>query len=165
MLLFSALLALASAARAHADDGPRRAHTIYGEVLGKGGLWGVGYDYRPGLAPIDRFGVGVAASYNLLDGQRVLTLSPYLSFVVLERGRHAWFVQAGPHIVRVDTPSPVPEWDGTSSSGVGAQLTSGWEMHGDAGSGHTWIVRAFAVGTLGRGRFAPWAGADFGWSF
>lgn len=106
-----------------AAAGRPRAHALYLELLGKGGLWGVGWDVRLGA----RLGVGAAASFYVLDGQRVLSLSPYLAAVPFGGRRHRWFVHAGPQLVRVSTPSPVPEWPGTSTTGVGAEVSSGYE--------------------------------------
>jgi hypothetical protein len=144
---------------ARAEEAPaaptRRPHAVYAELFGKGGLWGLGYDYRFG-----RFGAGAALSVTVLDSQRVFSLSPYASFALATRGPHEWFVHAGPQLVRVETPSPVPEWDGTSSTGVGAQLSSGWEYRPAP-----WLLRTYMMVTAGKGGVAPWLGVDLGWSF
>jgi len=150
------LLILALAASLATTSRPawgERPHTVYAELFGKGGLWGLGYDYRYG-----RYGVGGAVSAYVLDAQRVLSLSPYVTFSIAEHGRHGWFVQAGPQLVRLETPSPVPEWDGTSSTGIGAQLSSGWEYRGER-----WLVRSYLMAAVGQGGVAPWLGVDLGW--
>ena len=136
----------------------RPSHLVYASLLGKGGLWALGYEYRFAGVPL---AVGGAASASQLDGQRVLSFSPYVSYTVLERGRHAWFVDGGPQLVHVATPSPVPEWSGTSSTGVGAQVSSGWAHRTDRG----WLVRTYALVVAGKGGVAPWLGVDLGWSF
>jgi len=146
---------------AHADPGltlqrpaPRR-HAAYLELLGKGGLWGIGYDFQ-----YSRWlGGGVAGSFYVLDGQRVSSLSPYLAIEPLGSGHHRWFVHAGPQLYRVATPSPVPEWSGTSSTGLGAALSTGYEYRNHL------LVRVFAMGVAGKHGVAPWLGASLGWSW
>ncbi len=86
-------------------------HAAYVELLGKGGLWGVGYDY----SPWPRLAFGGAASFTSVDGERTLSLSPYVALYPLGDRRHRWFVQAGPQIVHLARPSPVPEWPGNGS--------------------------------------------------
>lgn len=130
------------------------AHAIYVELLGKGGLWGLGYDYQ--FHP--RVGVGAAGSYYVLDGQRVLDFSPYLVGYVLGTHRHRWFLQGGPQFSYVQTPSPVPEWPGSSTTGVGAELCSGYEYR------HGFLLRLFGMVTVGKGGTAPWMGISLGWS-
>lgn len=132
---------------------PRR-HAAYLEILGKGGLWGVGYDYQAR----DWLGFGAVASFYVLDGQRVSSLSPYVALHPLGRGRHRWFVHAGPQLVRVSTPSPVPEWAGTSTTGVGAELCTGYEYRGRV------LWRVFVMGAVGSGGATPWLGASIGWT-
>ena len=130
------------------------SHAAYVELFGKGGLWGVGYD-----AQFDRrFAAGLAASFYVIDGQRVLSASPYVAAYLLGGGRHRWFLHAGPQLVRVTTPSPVPEWPGTSKTGVGAEVSSGYEYR------HGVLVRVFGMASLGRGGVAPWMGVSLGWS-
>src|SRR5687767_5867760 len=122
-----ALLGLLVAVEAGADPGApasgRRRHAVYVEVLGKGGLWGAGWD----AAITSRLGAGVAASFYVVDRTQVASLSPYLAAYLLGTGRHRWFVHAGPQLVKVTVSSPVPEWQGTSASGIGAELSTGYE--------------------------------------
>src|SRR6202008_5154781 len=80
--------ATASAPTQHSE------HAIYVELLGKGGLYGVGYDYQ--FHP--RLAVGATGSYYVLDGQEVLDFSPYLVAYLVGTGRHRWFVQGGPEL-------------------------------------------------------------------
>ena len=130
-------------------------HTIYVEALGRaGGVAGLGYGYQI----TRRLGVGVVGSVSLLDGQRLYSLSPFATVYPVGGARHRWFVEVGPHLARLVTPSPVPEWSGTSSNGIGAQLTTGYEYRRGV------LVRAFGMVELGRGGVAPWFGLDLGWS-
>jgi len=132
---------------------PRR-HAIYLEALGKGGVWGLGY----ALALRPRLAVGLVASFTALDGQHMTALAPSLTVYPLRTVRHRWFVDAGPQLVHLVTPSPVPEWSGTSSTGVGGQLSTGYEYRRGV------LVRTFAMLVVGRGGVAPWLGVDLGWT-
>src|SRR5262245_59028786 len=127
------LLVAVSSASASAE--PPRRHAVYVELLGKGGLWGVGYDVQLG-----RLGVGAAASAYVVDGQRVLSLSPYLAAYPLGGARHRWFVHLGPQLVHQSTPSPYPEWPGSSSTGLGVEVSSGYELR------HRVLLRLFVMG-------------------
>ncbi|MBK9033718.1 MAG: hypothetical protein IPL61_21040 [Myxococcales bacterium] len=157
----SAARPAASADDGGADDGtdapapPTRRHAIYLEGMGRGGLGGLGYGYQ-----LDRrWGVGAVASFNLVDGQRLYSLSPFVTLYPVGGGaRHRWFVEAGPHLARLVTPSPVPEWSGTSSNGIGGQLASGYEYR------HGVLVRVFGMVEAGRGGVAPWFGVALGWT-
>ncbi len=162
-LVLAVLVGLA--ARAHADPpaalratspAPAAAHrhTIYVEALGKGGVWGLGYDYR--LTP--RLALGAVASYAGLDGQRMLTFAPYVSLAPVGR-RHRWFIDLGPQLVDIATPSPVPEWAGTHSTGIGAELSTGYEFRGP----HL-LLRVYAMGVVGASGASPWVGSTVGWA-
>jgi hypothetical protein len=154
-LLFFALLVVVGTGRgvAHAEH-PKDAHAAYVELLGKGGLWGVGYDFQFHT----RVAIGATASFYILNGEEVYSFSPYLTAYVLGTGHHRWFVQGGPQLAYVYTPSPVPEWDGTSASGIGGELSSGYEFRSSV------LVRVFAMGTAGQGGYAPWFGVSLGWT-
>ena len=147
-LVIAALL-LAGEARAE----PR--HALYAELLGKGGLWGVGYDIA--LSP--RFAAGAALSIYRLGDQEVHSLSPYLAWYPLRGEHHGWFLHGGPQLVRVITRSPVPEWDGDRASGVGAEVSTGWEYRRGV------LVRVYGLVAAGKGGVGPWLGASVGWSF
>jgi hypothetical protein len=73
--------------------------------------------------------------------------------------RHRLFVDVGPQVIRVSTPSPVPEWMGTSSTGIGAQASVGYERRGPL------LVRVFAMVAAGENGVAPWLGVDVGAAF
>lgn len=148
-----AILAVLCLSRpAGADPGDRGI--VYTELLGKGGLWGLGYDYP--LAR--RLDAGAVASYVVIDGQHIWTLAPYARLAIAGGDRNRFYVDFGPQLVRVSTPSPVPEWMGTSSTGVGTQLSAGYEHRSRA------VLRVFVMGTIGRGGAAPWLGVDLGWA-
>jgi hypothetical protein len=129
-----------------------RRHALSIELFGRGGLWGVGYDYlvNPRLA------LGATASFFAVDGERVTTLSPYVGVYPLGGRHHRWFVQGGPRLVRLVRPSPVPEWPGMSTTGVGGALASGYEYRGRL------LVRAFGMATAGKGGVRPWLGVSLG---
>jgi hypothetical protein len=153
-------LALATASPAHADDPAsthragalRHRHAIYVELLGKGGWWGLGYDavLRP------RFALGATASFHADDGERVISLSPYAAIYPLGGARHRAFVQLGPQLVRLERMSPVPEWPGQATSGIGAQLSGGYELRTRV------LVRAFGMAAIGKHGIAPWLGVSLG---
>jgi len=134
-------------------------HALYVELLGKGGLWGLGYDYQ--LSP--RLAIGAVASYSALHGQRLGSLSPYLSLYPFgsaeeaQKNRHRGFLQAGPQLFVASTPSPGPEWSGRTSAGVGGELSVGYEYRAKV------VLRAYAMGTVGQNGFAPWTGFSIGW--
>ena len=130
-------------------------HTVYTEAFGKGGLYGLGYDYQ--LTP--RFSVGAALSAYSIDDQRILSVSPYLGVHMLARGRHAWFTHVGPQLINQAIQSPVPRWNGEHSTSVGAQLSTGYEYRGRV------VVRTFLMGVAGKGGASPWGGVSVGWSF
>ncbi len=132
-----------------------RTNGVYAEVLGKGGLWGLGYDHRVH----HRFSVGAVGSAYSIEGQRYVTLSPYLGAYLLRSGRSAWFADAGAQVVHAWAPSPVPEWMGTSSTGVGGILSTGYEFRGRL------LYRVFAHGAIGKGGAVPWLGTSIGWAF
>lgn len=132
-----------------------RRHTLYLELFGKGGLYGVGYDYQWHR----RVGIGVAASFYAIDSERTFALSPYLSLYPLRRGHHALFAQAGPRLMTSKVHSPVSGWEGERSTSIGAQLSSGYEYKNQV------LMRAFVMGVAGRGGVSPWAGVSLGVAF
>lgn len=134
-------------------DKPRE-HAIYVEALGKGGIWGLGYEHTLGR----RFGVGAVGSFTMLSHQRVYSLTPYvLAYPV--RGRHsAWFVDAGASLVRISTPSPVPEWNGTATNGIGGEVSTGYEYR------NHFLFRVYSQLVAGKSGIAPWGGVSIGWT-
>lgn len=160
------MLALATAGRAHADEAavattarpapPPYRHAVYVELLGKSPAWGVGYDLalEPWLA------LGVTASFHQAGGERLITASPYLMLYLLGARRHRGFVQAGPEVVHLARPSPVPEWPGMSETGVGGQLSLGWEYRRARV-----VTRTFVTATGGGNGIVPMLGVDVGVRF
>ena len=144
-----AALVICVSAPAHAEP----HHTAYVDVLGKGGLWGLGYEYE--LFP--RFALGGVASYYALGGDHYTTLAPYAAVYPLGGGALRGLVQLGPQLVRHATPSPVPEWDGMTSTHAGAALCLGAEYR------RGFVVRAYGMLEVGA-HVAPWLGASIGWS-
>lgn len=129
-------------------------HAAYVEALGKGGLWGAGYEYQP----FHRVAFGAVASYYQLGGDRYLTLSPYVTAYPVIRAAHRWFAQVGPQLVRRTTPSPVPEWDGMTTNSFAAEISSGYEYR------NGFLLRIYAMAAVGD-RFAPGLGLSLGWSW
>ncbi len=128
-------------------------HALFVELLGKGGLWGAGYEYQFA----HRFAAGGVASYYVLGGDRYLTFSPYLAAYPVIHDAHRWFVQLGPQVVRRTTPSPVPEWNGMSSTAFAGELSSGYEYRRGV------LLRVYAMAAVGD-RFTPGVGVSLGWS-
>jgi hypothetical protein len=159
MIAMSATIAPADPAPPTRTDGgeraerPAGAHAIYVDLLGRAGLWGIGYDYRPRRW----LAVGAAASYYSFDGDRFTTLAPYASLYPLVRGPHAAFLQLGPSLVRRTTPSPVPEWNGMTTTRIGAELCAGYEYRRGV------LIRAYAMASQGD-HLVPWLGVSLGWT-
>ena len=158
-----ALLLVLSAGVARAGDGvtataaaasaaPSR-HLVYVEALGKGGLYGVGYEYTllPWLA------VGGAGSWSALRRQHVTTLAPYAHATLLARGHHALFGELGAIVARSSIGSPVSDWNGMTTYGGGGFATVGYEH----ASRHL-VVRASLGAAAGRGGVQPMIGLAIG---
>ncbi len=147
--------ACAFATRGAYAEPERTSHSIYVEALGKGGLWGLGYGYQL----TKRLALGAVASMWMFDGQRVYSASPFLTVYPAGTERHRLFVDVGPQLVRVFTPAPVPELMDTSSTGIGGQVSIGYERRGPL------LVRVYAMGVAGENGVAPWLGVDMGAAF
>jgi hypothetical protein len=130
-------------------------HVVYADLLGKGGLYGIAYE----LVLSQRLAAGAAVSLYGADGQTVASLSPYLAWYPARGERHGWFVHAGPQLVHVATRSPVPEWEGDRATGLGLEVSSGYEYRRAA------LFRIYGMAAAGRGGIAPWLGTSIGWSF
>ena len=158
-LVVACVLTLATAARA--DDGvharavaaaPSR-HLVYVELLGKGGLYGVGYEHT--IAPWLAF--GGAASYSVLREQSVATVAPYLHLTPVAGERHALFTEVGAILAHTHVPSPVMGWDGYSDTGSGGYLALGWEYR----RRHV-VLRTSGAVVAGEGGVAPMVGFAIG---
>jgi hypothetical protein len=137
------------------SSGSDKTHAIYFDALGKGGLWGMGYDQ----VFSERFAFGSVASYYSLDGERIFSLSPYLSYYPLLKGHNRWLVQVGPQFLSQTTVSPVPEWTGMTSSRFGGEISSGYEYRDH------FLFRVYGMISMGGGGIAPWLGTSVGLAF
>lgn len=159
-LLFTALaapalaVALAAASPASVQADPPRRHAAYVELLGKGSLWGLGYDYQPS----PWLSVGAVGSYYILRGEHITSFSPYAGLYLLGHDRHRLLAQVGPMLVHKDTPAPVPELPGRSDTGVAGELSLGYEYRGP------FLFRTFGMVTAGPGGIYPWLGVSLGLS-
>lgn len=151
ILTAAVLASLASARAAHADH----VNGIYAELLGKAGAYGLGFDHRVHR----RVTVGVVASFGIFDSQRVASLMPYVGLYPVRNGAHSWFFDLGPLAVHTWEPSPVPEWDGDSDTGVAFGLSSGYEYRS------RFLFRAYVHGVGGAGGIFPWLGIGVGCAF
>ena len=153
------VLVLSVSVASHADDGiqaaadPPSRHLIYVELLGKGGLYGLGYEYT--IAPW--LGFGGAVSYADMRDQQLFTASPYLHFTALSGTRHALFSEVGAIFAHSRVPSPVMNWDGVSDSGGGGFLSLGWEYR----RRHV-VLRTSAAIVAGEGGLGPMLGFAIG---
>jgi hypothetical protein len=153
LVLLPLLLPLLLAARPAAAERAVRSTFVYGELLGKGGPWGVGVE----RALVPRFAVGAVVSAAVIRDQQLYTLAPY-AHATLARGRcHALFAELGAAIVHSRIPSPVAMWDGTSDTGAGGLVTLGWERAGERLG-----VRAYLAAAVGAGGLAPFGGVAIG---
>jgi hypothetical protein len=154
------------AAAAGAEDAPAegepaasnrslRPNAAYVELLGKNGLYGLGYD----RALSDRLAVGGAAAWFTVESEEVLSLSPYVNVYPLAGSRWALALQAGAQLVHVKVPSRVVGWSGASATGVAGQVSAGFEFRSPV------LCRFLASGVFGRGGFRPWAGLALGSAF
>lgn len=129
-------------------------HAVYLEGLGRGGLWGLGYDH-----PIhSRLFLGNLLSYSALAGDHVATLAPYLGAHIVKRNQHRFIAQLGPQLTFVRTPSQAPEWPGRQAFGVSGALSTGYEYRRGV------LFRIVLMVTAGRGGVAPWLGVSVGWA-
>jgi hypothetical protein len=126
---------------------------VYVELLGKGGLYGVGYEYA--IAPW--LGFGGAASFAQVRGEQTFTVSPYLHLTALAGGRHALFGEVGAILAHARVPSPVMGWGGASDTGGGGFAALGWEYR----RRHV-VLRTSAAIVAGEGGVAPMLGFAIG---
>lgn len=155
------LCVLACASTARADDAIATSvepsapgkNLFYGEVGGKAGLYGLGYE----RALTSRLSLGVAASYVVLREQHIATAAPYVHATIVRGSRHALFAELGAALVHSRLPSPVDDWDGMSDSGGGGFASLGWER----ATRHL-VLRASGSVVAGEGGVAPWLGFAIG---
>ena len=149
ILLVVAMMSVASTSRAE------RTSSIYLEAFGKGGIWGVGYDHRLD----ERFRLGIVGSAERFGGENYVALAPYLGLTILRHGHSSWFADFGGQFAYVWASSPVPEWDGESSAGIGGIVSTGYEFRARV------VFRLYVHGAVGKGGLLPWAGTGIGWAF
>ncbi len=128
------------------------ANTVYVELLGKAGPYGLGYERRI----TDRLWLGVAASYANVRDQQIATAASYVH-ARLAGNRNALFTELGAVFVHTRIPSPVPEWDGMSDSAGGGFASLGWQR-----SWKYLLVRAYGSLMIGEGGVTPWGGVAIG---
>lgn len=150
-LAIAILLVLGANVRAEPEVRP---HAVYVEAFGKGGLWGVGYDWQP----TPRFAIGTVASFYQLDGDRFTTVSPYVAIYPVLRDRHRGFVQLGPEMVQRVTPSIGPEWPGMVTTAWSGELSAGYEYRSRL------LVRGYVMISAGE-HVVPWLGGSIGRTF
>lgn len=144
----------AASATANERTVKQEGHAVYLEALGRGGLWGLGYDYQ--VHP--RFVVGNVFSYSALAGDHIATLAPYVGAHIVKRRQHRFIAQLGPQLTFVRTPPQVPEWSGRSAFGVAGALSTGYEYRRGV------LFRITLMVTAGRGGVMPWLGISLGWA-
>lgn len=127
---------------------------LYIEALGKGGLYGVGYE----RTLTSRLSLGVVGSFAVIRAQQLTTVSPYVHGTLLRGTRHALFTELGATFVHSRLPSPVDDWDGMSDGGGGGFASLGWER-----AGERVVVRTSASVVAGEGGMAPWLGVVIGY--
>jgi hypothetical protein len=147
-VVVSAVLAMAHPAVA--DEGK---HLLYAEALGKGGLYGLGYEY----SLTRRLALGGAASFAVIRDQQVLTVAPYLHATLLSGSRHALFTEVGAILAHSRLPSPVTGWDGMTDTGGGGFASLGWER-----ATRHFAIRASASLVVGEGGLGPMIGISIG---
>ena len=156
--LFGILLSPAARADDHVEkratpEKPASRHLIYVELLGKGGPYGVGYEYT--LMPWLAF--GAAASYAVLGDQRITTAAPYVHSTLLGKGHHRMFGELGAIVARSHIPSPVDDWTGMTNTGTAGFASLGYE--------HTrkhLVLRASSSVVAGDGGIGPMVGLSIG---
>lgn len=132
-----------------------RPNVIYAEIMGKGGLYGIGYD----RSILPWLGVGAAFSYYDLFGARAMFICPYLNLYPIAGVKNALLVQAGPEIIYAWASTGMINWAGDSAMGVGGQLSAGYEYRGG------FVFRLLFTTFFGAGGALPWGGMSFGGSF
>ncbi|MFT3696300.1 MAG: hypothetical protein QM831_24380 [Kofleriaceae bacterium] len=122
---------------------------IYGELLGKAGEYGVGYEH-----PItQRLALGTAASFAMIRGERITTATPYVHATLLQRDRQGMFVELGYVLAHSEIVSPVADWSGMSTTGGGGFGSLGYEYQTKR-----LVLRGSFSGVVGRHGVAPTIG-------
>jgi hypothetical protein len=150
-LLAGALVLAGPLEEASAEPAPARPWSAQLELLGRGGLWGVGGEREAG--PVY---AGAVGSFALLRGDQVYSACGY-GGLRFGGPRHVLRVDVGVNVTHVRTPSPVPEWDGVTSTGAGSVIGVGYERRGAL----DWRLGALAL--VGKGGVVPWLSLSVAW--
>jgi len=128
-------------------------HLVYVELLGKGGLYGIGYEH----AIMPWLGAGAAVSFSTIRDQQTYTASPYLHLTALRGERHALFGEVGAILAHTRLASPVMNWDGVADTGGGGFASLGWEYR----RRHV-VLRTSGGVAIGEGGVLPMLGFAIG---
>jgi hypothetical protein len=134
-----------------------RPNAVYGELLGKGLIYSVGYDYMM----LRYLGIGACFSYL----KPATFISPYVSFYPVGGRYSALFFQGGVQVVHINEPptSLLPDliWDENTKRGfhLGGQLSIGYEYR----SG--FLFRVALMAWFDKEDVMPWPGVTLGGSF
>ncbi|HUS29580.1 MAG TPA: hypothetical protein VMZ53_13800 [Kofleriaceae bacterium] len=153
LLLSTPTAALAEDGITETADAQPSKHLVYVEALGKGGLYGIGYEH--GIT--SRLALGAAGSFAVVSDQQVLTFAPYVHGTIVAGRRHAFFTEVGAVLAHSHLPSPVEGWDGMSDSGGGGFASLGWEYRRN----HV-VLRASGSVVAGEGGIGPMFGFAVG---
>jgi hypothetical protein len=133
----------------------RQPHAAYVEILGKHGLYGLGYDF----ATSERWAFGGAGAFLVVESERILSLGPYANLYPVVGRSSALVLQTGGQFVQVWVPSRVRGWSGTSATGFAGQLSAGYEYR------NGFLLRILVSGVFGQGGIRPWLGIGLGRAF
>jgi hypothetical protein len=134
-----------------------RPSAIYGELLGKGLIYAVGFDYAI------RKWFALGASFSYFDSAAFI--SPYVNFYPVGGYRSSLLLQAGLQLVHInvknhDILDGLPLWDDIEEGlDVGGQVAIGYEFR--AG----FLFRVSLLGMFNKNGLMPWPGLTFGGSF
>ncbi len=137
----------------HTESPP--AHQAYVSLLGKGGLYALGYQYRWE----DWFSIGAAVSYMRVDYESLAVVTPYFLAYPYVVGAHALFVDTGPMLYRFHSEAPVALLDDETSYHLGVEISAGYEFTKD-----WFFVRPYFM-ALGAKSATFYGGIDIGVSF
>ena len=137
----------------HTESPP--PHQAYVSLLGKGGLYALGYQYRWE----DWFSVGVATSYMRVDYESLAVVTPYFLTYPYVAGAHALFVDTGPMFYRFHSEAPVALVSDETSYHLGVEISAGYEFTKD-----WFFVRPYFM-VIGSKSTTFYGGIDIGVSF
>lgn len=152
----SVATAVESTADAPADSHEYRRHGMSLELLGRGLLYSLNYDYliNDSLA----LGAGVA-NYSFSSGSASASawIIPVYANYYLTGGKHRWFATGGANVILASGTTGGD--DRVTGSGVAGVLGGGYEYKSDGG----FLFRAAPYVFVGKASGA-WLGVSFGYS-